>query len=274
MIAPLTIVDDEAIAAETFSALSAARTIPPFSNRYPGIGLDSAYRVARRVCELRVAGGDTVVGRKIGFTNHTIWAEYGVYAPMWGFMFASTVHDLARCDALSHSQFAEARIEPEIVFGLARSPALDMDEAALLGCVDWIAHGFEIVQSVFPGWKFAVADTVIANGLHGALLIGPRHQVAGSAAQWLPTLATFEIDLFCNGLLLDRGHAASVIDGPLSALRHLADLLACNPSDPPRGAGEIVTTGTLTRAFPIKSGEIWSMLPRGIALGGLRARFS
>jgi hypothetical protein len=28
---------------------------------------------------------------------------------------------------------------------------------------------------VFPGWKFAPADTVIVNCLHGALLIAPRH---------------------------------------------------------------------------------------------------
>jgi 2-oxo-3-hexenedioate decarboxylase len=96
MISPLTTADHEAIAAETFAALAAARTIPPFSNRYPGIGLDDAYRVTGRLCKLRVAGGDTVVGRKIGFTNRTIWAEYGVYAPMWGFMFTSTVHEM-RC---------------------------------------------------------------------------------------------------------------------------------------------------------------------------------
>jgi 2-keto-4-pentenoate hydratase len=160
------------------------------------------------------------------------------------------------------------------VFGLARAPAPDMDEAALLGCIDWIAHGFEIVQSVFPSWKFTAADTVIANGLHGALLIGPRHQAAGHAAQWLSTLATFEIDLFCNGVLVDHGHAANVIDGPLSALRHLVGLLAHDPFNPPLDAGEIVTTGTLTRAFPIKSGETWSAQPRGIALDGVRARFS
>src|SRR5215475_10112887 len=129
----LTTIDPDAIAAETFAALAAARSIPPFSSRYPGIGLDDAYRAMGRLHELRVAGGETVIGRKIGFTNRTIWAEYGVYAPMWGYMFHSTVHDLVNCDAVALAQFAEPRIEPEIVFGLARSPTPDMDEAALLG---------------------------------------------------------------------------------------------------------------------------------------------
>jgi 2-oxo-3-hexenedioate decarboxylase len=46
-----------------------------------------------------------------------------------------------------------------------------MDETVLLACIDWVGHGFEIVQSIFPGWKFSVPDAVAAFGLHGALLI-------------------------------------------------------------------------------------------------------
>jgi 2-oxo-3-hexenedioate decarboxylase len=274
MIQPLTMIDPDAIAAETFAALGAARSIPPFSSRCPGIGLDDAYRAMGRLRELRVAGGEITVGRKIGFTNRTIWAEYGVYAPMWGYMFHSTVQDLANTDTVPLAQFAEPRIEPEIVFGLACNPTPEMDEAALLGCVDWIAHGFEIVQSVFPDWKFTAPDTVIANGLHGALFIGPRHRADRGTAQWLSTLASFEIDLLRNGLAMDRGRAANVLDGPLSALRHLVGLLARDSVNPPLVAGEIVTTGTLTRAFPIKAGETWGTLPHGIALDGLRIQFS
>ena len=41
-----------------------------------------------------------------------------------------------------------------------------MDEAALLA--RRVGHGFEIVQSIFPGWKFSTADTVGAFSLHGA----------------------------------------------------------------------------------------------------------
>jgi hypothetical protein len=25
----------------------------------------------------------------------------------------------------------------------------------LLACIEWVGHGFEIVQSIFPGWKFS-----------------------------------------------------------------------------------------------------------------------
>src|SRR5262249_39119844 len=158
---------------------------------------------------------------------------------------------------------------PEIVFGLASAPEPDMDEAALLTCVGWVAHGFELVQSIFPGWKFAAADTVAAYGLHGALLIGERHAIAPLRVDWLDTLSGFTIDLSRNGVRVDRGHAANVLDGPLSALRHLVALLARDPVNPPLAAGEIVTTGTLTRAFPVAPGETWRTTLHGIALDGI-----
>jgi 2-oxo-3-hexenedioate decarboxylase len=64
-----------------------------------------------------------------------------------------------------------------------------------------------------------------------------------------------------------------VLDGPLSALRHLVELLARDAIHPPLSAGEIVTTGTLTRAMPIKPGETWSTRLDGIGLGPIQLRF-
>ena len=232
-----------------------------------------AYRVTAAIKELRRARGATPVGRKIGFTNRTIWAEYGVYAPIWGFVYNRTVQDLAAIeDGFALGHLLEPRIEPEIVFGLARTPEPQMNEAALLACIDWVAHGFEIVQSVFAGWKFSAADTVAAFGLHGALLIGPRHPVAG--ANWIETLSSFAIDLRRDGRVMDRGQAANVLGGPLSALKHLVALLARDPDNPPLAAGEIVTTGTLTRALPVAKGETWSTRLDGVALAPIALRFA
>ena len=264
----------EAIAAEAFAALGNARQVSPFSSCPQGLSLDDAYRVMPLVRQMYEAAGAKSVGRKIGFTNRTIWSEYGVYAPIWGYVFDRTVHDLAAVKTLPLAPFSEPRIEPEIIFGLATAPAAEMDDTALLSCIAWVALGFEIVQSIFPGWKFSAADTVAANGVHGALLIGPRHPLAPHAAEWQRTLSSFEIDLDCGGRLVDRGHAGNVLDGPLSALRYLVALLARDPFNPPLAAGEIVSTGTLTKAMPIAAGEEWTAAPTGIALDAIRLGFS
>ena len=74
-------------------------------------------------------------------------------------------------------------------------------------------------------------------------------------------------------LLADHGRAANVLDGPVFALRHLVQLLAADPVNPPLAAGEIVTTGTLTRAFPVAAGETWTTELTGVPLEGARLRF-
>lgn len=273
---PMTRPSAAAIAAEALAARDGGRQIAPFSSRGDGLDLATAYDAAAQVRATRLARGELPVGRKIGFTNRTIWDEYGVYAPIWGTMYASTVHELATLGGrFALEGLAEPRIEPEVVFGLARVPEPGMDAAAVLGCIDWIAHGFEIVQSIFPAWKFAAADTVAAFGLHGALLLGPRRSVIDAdRAGWLASLSSFQIDLLRDGTPADHGHAANVLDGPLFALRHLVEVLAADSSQPPLAAGEMVTTGTLTRALPIAPGERWSTALHGVAIDGIEVVFA
>jgi 2-oxo-3-hexenedioate decarboxylase len=267
--------DVQAIAEESFAVLGTGCQVEPFSARAAGFDLDDAYQVTAAVREMREANGERVLGRKLGFTNRTIWDEYGVSAPMWGYVYDRTVHDLDEAgNGFPLAGLAEPLIEPEIVFGFAAAPDLEMDEAAILDRVEWVAHGFELVQSIFPGWKFALPDTVAAYGLHGALLIGPRHPLPPDRARWLQTLATFEMGLRRDGEVVDRGRAANVLDGPLSAVKHLVALLAHDSANPALAAGELVTTGTLTRAFPVVSGQTWSTEPSGIALDGITIRFA
>jgi 2-oxo-3-hexenedioate decarboxylase len=265
---------EASIADELFALLGTGRQTEPFSARHAGFDLPAAYRVAAAVNERRRQRGERPVGRKIGFTNRTIWPEYGVWAPIWGPVWDTTQADLQPPPAtVALDGLAEPRIEPEIVFGIGRTPEPGMDDAAMLGCIDWVAHGFELVQSVYPGWRFTAPDTVAAFGLHGRLHVGPRHAVAGREARWLAELPAFRIELRCDGVTADRGASSNVLDSPLAALRHLVEVLAADTAQPPLGAGEMVTTGTLTRALPVASGQTWSTVLSGIALDGIAIRF-
>src|ERR1700757_450705 len=88
-------IDIETVAGETLAALDERRQIASWTARFPALGLDDAYRVAGAIKEMRRGRGERPVGRKIGFTNRTIWAEYGVYAPIWGYVYNRTVFNLA-----------------------------------------------------------------------------------------------------------------------------------------------------------------------------------
>jgi 2-oxo-3-hexenedioate decarboxylase len=56
---------------------------------------------------------------------------------------------------------------------------------------------------------------------------------------------------------VETGRGSNVLGSPLRALMHLRDLLATQPQFPALAAGEIVTTGTLTDAWPCRPGETW-----------------
>ena len=148
-----------------------------------------------------------------------------------------------------------------------------LSDSALLDCVEWIALGYEIVQSIFPDWKFSAADTVAANGVHGALLVGTRYALAPRNGEWQRELSTFEVELYCDGQLVQRGGGSLVLDSPLQALRHLVGLLADDPHNPQLGAGEVISTGTLTLAMPVKPGECWTTTLSGIPLEEITVRF-
>lgn len=263
----------EGIAAEVLDALAAHRQIGPFSERLPDFAMADAYGVTAALRQMREARGERQAGRKIGFTNSALWQEYGVHAPIWGDMFDTTVAEIGS-GPFNLSPLLEAKIEPEIVFGLSAAPVPGMDEAALLDCIEWVAHGFEMVQSVYPGWRFAAPDAVAGMGMHGALLIGPRRAVADAPPEgWLAALSGFSITLARDGEAVDEGGGANVLGSPLAALRHLVLLLSNDPHNPPLAAGEIVTTGTLTRAFDVASGENWATKIDGLPVEGVAVRF-
>src|SRR5919107_5426387 len=116
--------DLQAVAAEAFAVLDTGRQIAPFSSRLPHFDLDDAYRVTAAVRQMRETRGEKSLGRKIGFTNRTIWDEYQVGAPMWGYIYDRTVHDLGDVGpAVSLAGVGQPPDEARHIFGLAAAPA-------------------------------------------------------------------------------------------------------------------------------------------------------
>ncbi len=255
------------IAGELVALLGTGRQIVPFSQRSSEFGIAEAYDVVSLVQTMRSAGGETPVGRKIGFTNRAIWDAFAISAPIWNFMFDRNLHS----GGGSHATFRlpvlpEPRIEPELVLHLCAKPEPGMDEADLLDCIDWIAAGFEIVFSVFPGWKFSAADAAAAYGVHHALFVGPELFVSEDRRGVSKALTSFTVELSSTAGQVRSGHAADVLGGPLFALKFLVEEIARYPTSLPLRSGENITTGTLTEAMPAVAGVTWISHFAGIDL--------
>jgi 2-keto-4-pentenoate hydratase len=209
---------------------------------------------------LREQRGERAVGYKIGFTNRTIWERYGVFAPIWGPVWNTT---LTHCEGSGTVELAGTslpRLEPEIVFGIRATPPANPSLGALFECVEWLAPGFEVVQSHCENWKFTAAETVIDGALHGRLLVGRQtrvRQVAASGSALDTALAAARVRLSRGETLIDEGTGANVLDGPLHALLHFVRGMQDCPGAAGLKAGDVVTTGTWTDAWPLEPGQTW-----------------
>ena len=284
--------DVRKIATELQDARVKNYQIPPISRTITDLDQTKGYHIAASLRTLREeTTGEIVAGRKIGFTNRNIWPEYNIDRSNWSYMYKNTAIDLTDEDGhsrlsygsgiaevdISHLSNLQPKIEPEVVLGLANPISTSMNDAELLRSLEWIAHGFEIVASVYPDWEFTAADTTAAFALHGLLLVGPKIYVQEAATRsperLLQNLIDFKIELRQNGKKVDEGVGSNVLGSPIKALRHLVELLEKDEFNLPLAAGETVTTGTLTRAIDIQHDDVWSTKISGIELHGLEVRF-
>jgi 2-keto-4-pentenoate hydratase len=267
--------DAAAIAREVKLAQDESRHLVPISSRHADFDLASAYEVAQFIHQARVSEGARPVGRKIGFTNPQLWDMFGVRDPVWGHVYDRTVTHAAGSHVKCRiGRFAAPRIEPEIVVHLRSQPAAGAGVDELLGCIDWIALGVEIVQSHYPDWKFAAPDTVADSALHACLVVGEHRSVDSLGPDLRATLERFSVTLSCDGDVRDMGQGSNVMGSPLNALSHLLDVVSRQARAPGVQAGEIITTGTLTKALTIQPGEAWRTVPEGIGLPDLTVEFA
>lgn len=270
--------DLRAIAQELLDALDHGKTIPSIAERCPGFGWDEAYAVAAELVGLRRARGECPVGRKIGFTNRNIWAEYGATAPIWAHVYEHTVIEASDGRAVvSLAGAARPRIEPEIAMRL-RAPLVPgvAEPEDVLESVESIAPAIEIVDCHFADWKFSAPESAADFSFHWRLVVGPRRAVARAEVPGLVgALRECRVSLVHEGALADRGVGANALGHPATALAHLAAVLARQPRFSALGAGEIVTTGTLTAAFPVRAGERWVARFEGLpGVTGLELAFA
>jgi 2-oxo-3-hexenedioate decarboxylase len=265
-----------AIAKRLIHAYDTQTAVEPISASAPDFDVAAAYEVLQHIEADRHARGWQPVGRKIGFTNQTIWEPYGVAGPMWARMWDRTVTNASDgAAAVALDDFVQPRIEPEVVFGLAAPVAPGGTPEDLLPCVEWLAAGFEIVQCHFAGWRFNAAECTASFGLHGVLVVGTPIPVADrDLATLIDALATFTATLSRDGAIVEQGCGANVLGSPVLALDHLAQTLAGQPQFAPLAAGEIVTTGTLTDAHPVASGQGWASDYGSLDLEGLTITFT
>ena len=262
----------ETLANELLLSRDQSRISQTPQNTAVHISLEKAYEVGQILHESLMSRGFRPAGRKIGFTNPATWEEYKVDMPIWASTYEQTNHFAERGKfILNMGKLVAPRIEPEIMFKLSREfPKDGHSTEKIVSCLEWAAIGFEIVDCHYPEWRCSASGAVADFGLHAGLVIGEpwllRDLDPGMVASQLRDL---RVNLSVNGKFMDEGEGKNALGSPLLALGWLDKLLKSQSWATKIRAGEIITTGTLTKVPFVHSGERWAVTVSGAPLGAL-----
>jgi 2-keto-4-pentenoate hydratase len=242
----------DAISAAVARLSTALETRVPCAPVRDLIGTDdlaAAYAVQQGLVRERLAGGATVVGRKIGATSEAVQTQLGVDQPDFGYLLSDM--DVSAMEPIPMRTLLQPRVEAEVAFVLARD--VDMDEASITlesvrDCVEVALPALEIVDSRIDRWDIGFTDTVADNASSGLYVVG-------SDGRTLDELSPVDVEmsLTINGETRSTGTGAACLGDPLEALRWLA--VQCTRFGDPLRAGQVVLSGALGPFVPFASGD-------------------
>lgn len=257
----------EAYAQELLHAEREAVGLLPLTERLPGLSVAEAYEIQRCGRALRTAGGERLIGRKVGLTSKAMQELLGVGEPDFGYLTERMVHGDGV--TLSAAELVAPRVEAEIALRL-RSPLSGetVDRSTALAAIGEIAPALEIVDSRIVDWRIKLVDTIADNASSGRAVIGDFQPLADHELADIEMTMTVRREGRSEATVSGRG--AAVLGHPAEALAWLARTLA--PFGEGIAAGEVVIPGAMAAAVPVRAGD-WVGASFTI-LGEVSARFA
>lgn len=223
-----------------------------------------AYTVQRLVRARRIAGGDRVVGRKIGLTAAAVQRQLGVYQPDYGCLWSSTAYGDGATVELA--RYIRPKIEAEVAIVLHQDLAqLSPTLADVIAATAYALPALEIVDSRVRDWDIQLFDTVADNASAGGFVLGADPRRLDQLS-----LRDARMSMMRGSETVSTGSGRDCLGHPLNAAVWLARQ-AARLNDPLR-AGDIVLTGALGPMVAIAAGDRFEATIEG--LGGVAIEFA
>jgi 2-oxopent-4-enoate/cis-2-oxohex-4-enoate hydratase len=253
-----------ALGDELYEALRKRSPVEPLTSRYPGIGIDEAYRIQLQMVQRRLQAGEKVVGKKIGVTSKVVMDMLQVNQPDFGHLLTGMI--VNEGEPVRMSTLIAPRAESEVAFILSRDlEGPGVTAADVLRATDSVMPCFEIVDSRIRDWKIKIQDTVADNASCGVLLLGGARR------------SPHRIDLALAGMVLEKNGeivstttGASVQGSPVNAVAWLANTLA-RLGGIGLKAGDLILSGSQSPLVPVVAGD--SLVCSVGGLGSTSVRF-
>jgi 2-keto-4-pentenoate hydratase len=205
--------------------------------------IDDAYAIQHAGVALRLARGENVVGWKLGYTSLAMRTQMGIDEPNFGPL---TDAMLVANDGVAGVALIQPRVEPEIGLRFSRSLSADADLEEVLESVGEVFGCLEIVDSVYPGYRFRLEDNTADGSSAAGVVIGP-------AIDGIERLEDIAVVFRHNGVECGSATGRAASGHPALGVVWLVHRLALQGRRVE--AGHIVITGGLTRAVPLDAGD-------------------
>ncbi|MEM2206047.1 MAG: fumarylacetoacetate hydrolase family protein [Sulfolobales archaeon] len=241
--------NEELIKEITIKLLRAEADVKPIealTTTYPDITIEDARKINLNILSERVRRGEKVIGFKVAFTSKAMQQSWGVSRPEWGFLTSGMlVPDGGEVDS---KKLIQPRIEPEIAFLLGedvRGPGISV--ADILKATKGVLPAIEIVDTRLVG-KRKVEDFIAdSSGAAKVVLGGIISCVSGLDLRLIGCVVEI------NGEVVATSAGAAALGNPVNSMVFLANALA-EVGEYLR-AGQVVITGSLVTAIPVKAGD-------------------
>ncbi|MFI9630270.1 2-keto-4-pentenoate hydratase [Streptomyces sp. NPDC052042] len=232
---------------ELLSREAGRRAGDRISDDWKSLDLPTAYQVQDALVRRKVDSGEKIVGVKLGLTSRAKQQRMGIDSPLTAWLTDAMV--LPEGASVPLHELIHPRVEPEIAFVMGeRLCGPGVTAATALAAVRSVHAGFEVIDSRFADFSFALADVVADNASSSRFVIGGL----GLPPQALD-LALETCDLGADGEIIDSATGAAVQGHPAEALALAANSLGA------RGIaieeGWLVLSGGLTDAVPMVPGQ-------------------
>lgn len=244
------------LAAELNDAEQSREQIRQISARHPDMTIADGYRISKQWVDLKLAGGRTVVGHKIGLTSRAMQQASGITEPDYGTLLDDMVFEQG--SDVPCGRFITPKVEVELAFVLGKrleGPGVTVFD--VLKATEYVIPAVEIIDCrTFPvdpetGARRRVQDTISDNAANAGIIVGGLPMRPDKVdMRWIGAI------LSRNAVIEETGIAAGVLNNPANGVAWLANRLA--PWGQTLEAGEIVLGGSFTRPVDVKPGDVFN----------------
>lgn len=244
--------EHEKAASALLQAESDLTQIPLLTKQYPDMTMADAYEVQKAIYRDKLAGGNHVIGWKIGLTSKAMQYALDIDIPDSGILFDDMLFETGA--RVPKGRFIQPRIEAEIAFVMKSSlggEAIMRED--VINATDYVSPSIEILDTRImrrdphTAQTRTVFDTISDNAANAGVVLGKeKHHIEAFDLRWAGAIVSR------NDEVEETGLGAGVLNDPIESVVWLARRMAqYGQSIEP---GHIILSGSFIRPIECPSG--------------------